>query len=287
MSMVMSGNRTKQQEISVVSRVLLYAVLIAFTCLTILPLVWLVMSSFKTTTEFYTNTLGLPRQWTAINYPAAWRIGQFNVLFLNSLFYTTVSTTAIVFLSLAASFAFAKIRSFATPFLHGSFVIGILLTIQSLMVPIFIMAYKTHLVDSRLGVLIPYVGLGLPLGVYLCSEFIKAIPDAVMESARIDGAGYFKIFSLIIIPMTRPVVTTLSVLSVASIFNEFMLINILVGKDSLKSLPVGMMKFSSALSTDFGKQFAALVTGMVPIVLFYLVFRRQITKGVAAGAVKG
>lgn len=287
MGPALNGRRLRRQEIGVVSRAFLYAVLIVFTCLTILPLIWLVISSFKTTTEFYTNTLGLPRQWTPVNYPAAWRIGQFNVLFLNSFIYTAVSTAAIILLSISASFAFAKIKSFATPFLHGSFVIGILLTIQSLMVPIFIMAYKTRLVDSRLGVLIPYVGLGLPLGVYLCTEYIRGIPDAVIESARIDGAGYLKILALIIFPMARPVITTLAVLSVACIFNEFMLINILVGKDSLKSLPVGMMKFSSALSTDFGKQFAALVTGMVPIVVFYLIFRKQITKGVAAGAVKG
>ena len=278
---------TGMQEINPVARGLLYAFLVAFTCLTIFPLIWLVISSFKTTTEFYTNTLGLPRLWTTINYPGAWRIGNFDTLFLNSLFYTVVSTVAIILFSIAASFAFAKIRSFATPFLHGSFVIGILLTIQSLMVPLFIMAYKTHLLDTRLGVLLPYVGLGLPLGIYLCTEFIKGIPDAVIESARIDGAGYLNILWRIIIPMTRPVITTLAVLSVACIFNEFMLINILVGKEALKSLPVGMMKFSSAMSTDFGKQFAALVIGMIPIVVFYLIFRRQITKGVAAGAVKG
>ncbi|MGE5599804.1 MAG: carbohydrate ABC transporter permease [Bacteroidota bacterium] len=287
MDEIVSGGRIARREIDPICRVLLYAVLIGFTCMTILPLVWLLISSFKTTTEFYTNTLGLPKQWTVINYPGAWRIGRFDVLFLNSLFYTTVSTAAIIILSLAASFAFAKIRSFATPFLHGSFVIGILLTIQSLMVPLFIMAYMVRLLDRRLGVLIPYVGLGLPLGVYLCTEFIKSIPDAVMESARIDGAGYLKIFALIVIPMTKPVVTTLAVLSVAWIFNEFMLINVLVGKESLKSLPVGMMKFSSALATDFGKQFAALVIGMVPIVVFYLFFHKQITRGAAAGAVKG
>ncbi|NLG80499.1 MAG: carbohydrate ABC transporter permease [Firmicutes bacterium] len=278
---------TGKREISIVSRVLVYTVLIAFTVMTMYPIIWLVLSSFKTTQEFQINRLGLPRYWTLDNYPNAWRIGGFGGLFLNSLFYTGVSTAAIIILSLAASFGFAKLKSRATPFLHGSFVVGILLTLQSIMVPLFLMANATHLYDTRLGVLIPYIGIGLPLGVYLCTEYIKSIPDSVVESARIDGASYLRIFSSIVVPMARPVTTTLAILNVTSIWNEFMLINILVSKNSLKSLPVGILKFSGALSSDYGKQFAALVIGMLPMLIFYLIFRSQITKGVSAGAVKG
>lgn len=281
------GRRMRKKETSVASRALIYAVLIAFTVMTIYPIIWLGLSSFKTTQEFQVNRLGLPRHWTLGNYPMAWRIGGFSGLFLNSLLYTAVSTAAIIFLSLAASFAFAKIRSRATPFLHGSFVVGILLTLQSIMVPLFLMANAANLYDTRLGVVIPYIGIGLPIGVYLCTEYIKSIPDSIVESARIDGASYLRIFSLIIVPMARPVTTTLAILNVTGIWNEFMLINILVSKNSLKSLPVGILKFSGALSSDYGKQFAALVIGMLPMLLFYLVFRNQITKGVSAGAVKG
>ncbi|MEW6230367.1 MAG: carbohydrate ABC transporter permease, partial [Bacillota bacterium] len=224
------------KETSISTRVLLYAVLIAFTLMTVYPIVWLVFSSFKTTQEFQLNRLGLPRYWTLDNYPNAWRIGGFSGLFLNSLVYTSVSTVAVVLLSLAASFAFAKIRSRATPFLHGSFVIGILLTLQSIMVPLFLMANATGLYNTRLGVLIPYTGIGLPIGIYLCTEFIKGIPDSIVESAKIDGAGYLKIFSSIIIPMARPVSMTLAILNVTGVWNEFMLINILVSRNSLKSL---------------------------------------------------
>lgn len=276
-----------RREIGVFGRVLVYSVLIGFTIMTTYPIVWLAFSSFKTTQEFQVNRLGLPRSWTLDNYPHAWRIGGFSVLFLNSLLYTGVSTAAIVILSLAASFAFAKLKSRATPFLHGSFVVGILLTLQSIMVPLFLMANATHLYNTRLGVLIPYTGIGLPLGVYLCTEYVKGIPDSVIESARIDGASYLRIFSSIVVPMARPVTTTLAILNVTSVWNEFMLINILVSKNSLKSLPVGIMKFSGTLSSDYGKQFAALVIGMLPMLAFYLVFRNQITKGVSAGAVKG
>ncbi len=276
-----------QNEAGIVSRLFFGVVLSLFSVLSILPLVWLALSSFKTTQEFQMNRLGLPLNWFFKNYLFAWKIGNMGTLVLNSLFYTSISTIAVIFFSLAAAFAFAKIKSKATPFLYGSFVIGILLTIQSIMVPLFLMANTVNLLDTRLGVLIPYVGLGLPLGVYLCTEYVKSIHDSIVESARIDGAGYFKIFGVIILPMAKPVVSTLAILNVLTVWNEFMMINILVSRETLKSLPVGIMKFSSALSSDYGKQFAALVIGLLPLLLFYLVFRNKITEGVSAGAVKG
>lgn len=279
--------RLRKKEIGGLSRLILNIVLISFTVLTIFPLLWLGYSSFKTTQEFQVNRLGLPHLWTLINYPVAWKVGNFGILFVNSLIYTIGSTLAIIFLSLAASFAFAKIKSKATPLLHGSFVIGILLSLQSLMIPLYLMAKTVGLTDTRLGVLIPYVGLGLPIGIYLCTEYIKSIPDAIVESARIDGASYYRIFSLIVAPMTRPAVMTVAILNSAAIWNEFMLINIIVSRSALKSLPVGIMMFSGALASDWGKQLAALVIGLVPTIVFYLCFRKQITRGMAAGAVKG
>jgi raffinose/stachyose/melibiose transport system permease protein len=127
----------------------------------------------------------------------------------------------------------------------------------------------------------------MPMGIYLGTEFIKSIPDALVESARIDGATYLKIFISIIVPMAAPVAVTVAIMTVTGTWNEFMLINILTSSDALKSLPVGVQKFAGALSSDFGKQFAALVIGLVPMLVFYLTFRKEITKGVAAGAVKG
>ncbi len=266
---------------------LLYCVFWLFTFLTIYPLFWLVISSLKTSQNFQMDRLGLPKPVFFKNYPMAWRIGHFDVLFLNSIFYTVVSTLAILVLSFLAGFAFAKIRNRVTPVLYGSFVIGILLTLQSIMVPLFLMTNAVALYNTRLGILIPYIGIGLPLGIDLGTEYIKSIPDALIESARIDGAPYLRIFVSIIAPMTKPVAITLSVLSFTGTWNEFMLINILASKESIKSLPVGILKFSGALATDYGKQFAALCIGMIPMLIFYFIFRNQITQGVSAGAVKG
>lgn len=269
------------------SSVFTYLVMIFFTVMALYPLFWLVISSFKTTTEFQMNKLGFPIRWVTINYKDAWVRGKFPMLIINSVIYTGITTIAILIFSFMAGFGFAKIRHKATPLLYGSFVIGILLTLQSIMVPLFLIVNWVGLYNTRLGVLIPYIGIGMPMGVYLGTEYIKSVPDALVESARIDGASYGHIFWRIIVPMAIPVAITVAILTVTGTWNEFMLINILTSSDGLKSLPVGVQKFAGALSTDYGKQFAALTIGLIPMLLFYLVFRKEITKGVAAGAVKG
>ncbi len=270
-----------------INLVLTYLVMIFFTVMAIYPLIWLVMNSFKTTTEFQLNKLGIPKDWVLINYQDAWVRGKFPTLIINSIIYTGVTTVATLIFSFMAGFAFAKIPNKATKYLHGSFVIGLLLTLQSIMVPLFLIINWVGLYNSRLGVLIPYIGIAMPMGIYLGTEYIKSIPTALVESARIDGATYMKIFLSIVVPMAAPVGVTVAILTVTGTWNEFMLINILTSSDALKSLPVGVQKFAGALSSDFGKQFAALVIGLIPMLLFYMVFRKEITKGVAAGAVKG
>jgi raffinose/stachyose/melibiose transport system permease protein len=155
------------------------------------------------------------------------------------------------------------------------------------MVPLFLLINTVGLYNTRLGVLISYIGISLPIGVYLSTEYIKNIPESLIESARIDGAKYRKIFTSIILPMAGPVAVTIALFTFTDVWNEFMFIFILTSRDSLKSIPVGINQFSGQHSVDYGKQFAALVIGLFPMLIFYLIFRKQITKGVIAGAIKG
>jgi raffinose/stachyose/melibiose transport system permease protein len=300
-------NQPAKRVVGIIGKSVSYGVMGLFAFMTTAPLIWLMISSFKSTTEFRLNRVGFPHIWTSINYPGAWKIGEFDKLIGNSVIYTLGATLGIIFFSILAGFAFAKIKSRATPLLYGSFVLGILLSIQSLMVPLFIEVTQldqlltglfrvlgilksgqvNFFYDTRFGVLLIYIGSGLPTAIYLSTEYIKGIPYALVEAARIDGASYFKIFRWIVLPMSVPIATTVAILNITGLWNEFALINILVSKSYLKSLPLGVFKFTSNLTSDWGKQFAALVIGMLPMLLFYIGFRKQITKGVAAGAVKG
>ena len=301
--------RTGKRTASIAGKALAYVVMGLFALLTIYPLLWLLLSSFKSTNEFRMNMLGLPIEWTVDNYVGAWKIGEFDRLIGNSILYTVGSTAGVLFFSLMAGFAFAKIKSKATAPIYGSFILGILLTVQSLMVPLFLQVTALDRLledlfrllglfsgeaggfrlfhDTRFGVLLIYIGSALPVGIYLSTGYIKGIPNAIIEAAQVDGAGYFRIFRSVILKMSAPIAMTLAILNIPTFWNEFALINILVSDTALKSLPLGIYKFTGALSSDYGKQFAALVIGMAPMLFFYVAFRKQITAGVAAGALKG
>jgi raffinose/stachyose/melibiose transport system permease protein len=300
-------NRLAGRIAGVTGRTLSYIVMSLFAIMTVFPIIWLIYNSFKSTPEYRIDKIGLPKEWIFQNYPEAWKLGTFNQLIGNSILYTLCATLGIIFLSIIAGFAFAKIRSKATAPIYGSFVLGILLSIQSLMVPLFIEVSQLDRLlgdlfqllnimkstdfhffyNTRIGMILIYIGSGLPLAIYLSTEYIKGIPDALVEAARIDGASYFSIFRGVILPMAIPIATTVAILTVPGIWNEFALINIIISKTELKSLPLGILRFNGTMSTDYGKQFAALVIGMMPMLVFYIIFRKQITKGVTGGAIKG
>lgn len=270
-----------------VGMVLTYVILIIFAILAIAPLLWLAMNSFKTSQDYQMNRLGLPRRFFWQNYTQAWVRGNFGIFIINSIIYTSVTTVSILVLSFMSGFAFSKISNRATKWMYGSYVVGILMTLQSIMIPLFIVINQVGLYDTKLGVLIPYIGIGLPMGIYLATEFMKSIPNALVESARLDGAHYGRIFISIMTPMAAPVGVTIAILQISGTWNEFMLINMLTSSSKNKSLPVGIQSFAGALSTDYGKLFASLMIGLIPMLVFYIIFRKEITKGVSAGAVKG
>ncbi len=288
-------------------KVAAYFVMGLFSLMTIYPVIWLVINSFKSSAAYQLDKIGLPKEWMFSNYTGAWTLGTFDQLIGNSVLYTVVAAAGSIVLGVMAAFGFAKLKHKATGPIYGTFVLGILLSITSLMVPLFLQVSQMDKVigdvlqafgwmksedfhlfyNTRFGMILIYIGAGLPLSVYLCTEYVKSIPDSLVEAARIDGAGYFQVFWRIILPMATPIATTVAVLTVPNVWNEFALINIIISSMDQKSLPLGILRFSSALSSDYGKQFAALVIGLAPMLVFYIAFRKQITKGVSGGAIKG
>jgi len=278
----------ESKNISLPTRVIFYAIMIAFTVLTIYPIFWMIIQSFKTHQEFITtNKLSFPDAWVFTNYVFVWVQGNFFNFFVNSVIYSVVTVASVLLLANMAGFAFAKFNFKITKLLYGLFIIGILLTIQSILIPLFLAINSVGLYNTRIGVLIPYIGLGLPMAIYLCTDFIKSIPDEILESAKIDGASYSRIFAKIVFPMCAPVSVTLAIITFTATWNEFILMNLLTAGDAYKSIPAVVGRFVGSLGTDFGRLFASLSLSVIPILIFYLIFNGQITKGVTAGAVKG
>jgi raffinose/stachyose/melibiose transport system permease protein len=279
------------RSISIAAKIVVYLVMSIFVVLAVYPIFWLVIQSFKTTQEYMNpnySKLAFPNEWFFGNYSFVWVRMKFHTFFINSIIYSVITVISVVLLANMAGYAFAKIKFGITKLLHGIFIVGILLTIQSILIPLFLMVNAVGLYDTRLGVLIPYIGLGLPMGIYLCTDFIKrGIPDELIEAARIDGAGFFRIFVRVVFPMCTPVSVTLAIITFTATWNEFILMNLLTGSDKYRAIPAAVGRFAGSLGSDYGKLFTALAISVIPIIAFYLVFRNQITKGVAAGSVKG
>ena len=276
------------RNISLPAKIFVYAIMFIFTVLTIYPILWLVLQSFKTNTTYLTtNKLSFPSSLYLGNYAFVINQGNFFGFFKNSLIYTSVTVAVVVVLSNMAGFAFAKLNYKITKLLHGIFIVGILLTMQSILIPLFLMVSAAGIHNTRWAVLIPYIALGLPMGVYLCTDFQKSIPDELLEAARIDGASFISIFSRVVLPMCAPVSVTLAIITFTGNWNEFILMSLMTSSEKLKAIPYMVGRYAGALGSDYGKLFTSLTVALIPILIFYSIFRNQITKGVAAGAVKG
>lgn len=273
-------------RISLPARMIAYLVMSTFTLLTIGPLCWLFYSSFKPHAEIVRNPLALPVHPTFYNYTKCWQDAKLGECIINSIIYTGVATLVTVVLALATGYAFAKFNYRITGFFYIFFILGLLVTVQSVLVPLFVMETKTHIDNTRFGIILPYIAFGLPFAVYLATTYIKGVPNALVEAAVIDGASYLDIFWYVILPFSKPIVSTMAIFTFLANWNEFVLVFTLTSKPFLRSLSVGINAFAGSLVTDFGLRFASLSIGTIPLILFYLVFRNHVQKGFAGVAVK-
>lgn len=222
------------------------------------------------------------------NYTSAFIRGRLGGKFMNSVLYSGLATFFIVLLGLMAGFALSKMAfRRLSMIVIGLIGFGYLISTNSVIIPLFLLLSRLGLTDTHLGVILSYIAFGLPLSVMLSTQFIRGLPDSLIESAFIDGAGYFRIFFSIIVPMTMPVIITVSIISALGIWNEFLLVLVIASSELTKSLPVGVFSFSSLQSTQLGWQLAALVIAILPAMLVYFIFNRRLTQGVVAGAMKG
>ncbi len=222
------------------------------------------------------------------NYRSAISRGGLGMKFVNSIIYAGVSTFLIILFGCMIAFAISKMQfKRLSTIVIGLIGLGYLISTNSVIIPLFLMLSAMGLTDTHIGIILVYTAFGLPLSVLLSTQFMRGLPGSLIESAYIDGATTFRTFWSIIMPMSVPVVITISIISALGIWNEFLLVLVLASSDFTKSLPVGVYSFSSLTSTQLGWQLAALVIATIPVMIIYFTFNKQLTRGVVAGAVKG
>ncbi|MBK6872616.1 MAG: carbohydrate ABC transporter permease [Kineosporiaceae bacterium] len=250
------------------------------------PMLWLVMNSFKTNSEIFNNPFSLPSRLDLGQWAEAWRVGRIGRYVVNSAIVTTVSVVAILTCATAAGYAFSRFRFRGRSVLMGALGLGLLLPLQSYFIAQSTLFTRLQLTDTRWALIIPYTAMGIPLATYLITVYLDAIPEEIFEAARIDGAGDLRTFVMLAVPLVRPGLATVTVFSALSAWNEFLLALLYIQDDALKTIPTGLLAFSSRYVTDYGLLFAALSIVTIPMIVVYVVFNRQIVSGLTAGSLK-
>jgi raffinose/stachyose/melibiose transport system permease protein len=276
-----------KKKFPLIWQVLAYIIMIGFTLLTVGPLIWLAYSSFKPHADIVHNIFSLPSEWYVGNYTKAWKLGRMGILAVNSLIYSSSATVCTTLFAMAAGYALSKFGYRISGALYGFFLMGLLLNVYAVLVPLFVMETKLGIDNTRLGVILPYIAFGMPFSTFLAASFIKGLPNEVEEAAIIDGAGYLGVFWHVILPISRPVVATILIFQFLNNWNEFALVFILTSKSTIRTLPVGINAFAGGMTRDYGTQFAALMIGTLPMLVFYSLFNKRLQEGFAGGALKG
>jgi raffinose/stachyose/melibiose transport system permease protein len=262
-----------------------YAALVLAAMIWFTPVITLISTALKDAGDFAVNgALSLPKaiQWS--NFSDAWDTGVKNY-FWNSVFVTLVKVPVGIIIESLAAFALTHMHFKWADRVFTYILIGLIVPIQMTLVPLTLLMNALNLIDTLPGLTLLYIGFGVPFGVLIMRGFFRTIPAAIIEAARIDGASYLRIFFRIALPLAIPAVVSLCILDGVATWNEFILAQIFLRSDELRTLPLGLVQFSTQFSTQYDQLAAAVLISVAPIALVFLFFQRYFVSGMA-GAVK-
>jgi raffinose/stachyose/melibiose transport system permease protein len=250
------------------------------------PMVWMVLSSLKSNAEIFRSPFALPDAIDLSRWAEAWEIGHIGQYAINSAIVTAAAVLAILILGSAAAFAFSRYRFPGRSALMAIVALGLLLPLQSYFIAQSTIFNRLELTDTRLALIVPYTAMGIPLAVYLLKVYLDSLPGELFDAARVDGASDLRMYLSVAVPLVRPGLATVAVFSALASWNEFLLALLYIQDDALKTIPTGLLAFSSRYHTDYGLLFSALSIVTLPMIVIYVVFNRQIVEGITAGSLK-
>ena len=265
------------------------ALIVLFLVVEVYPIVWMALSSLKTSADFTTRpSYALPQVFFFRNYADAWTTGRMGIFFKNSAIATVVSLVFIVFLSSCVSFALAKMRWRFRRTVNLLFMSGIMVPVTIVLLPLFMMYKDMGLLNNRWALIITYTGFGLSLSTYLITGYLSYLPDELMEAAVIDGCSIYQLFSRIVVPLAINAIVTVLVIQFFFRWNDMIFSMTFISKTSLKTIQTGLMYFSDEYgSRNWGAIFAAITMAVTPTLGINAVLTKLVIDGMTAGAVKG
>lgn len=268
------------------TQIILWIILSFFLLFIITPIFWVIINSFKTNFEIINYPFSLPESWSFANILTAWEMGNFQQYLLNSVIITSVSMLIVFLVACPAGYAFAQLSFKGNNLLFYLFLLGMALPIQTIIVPVFFQIKNIGMINTLTGVILMSVALALPFSIFLMRNTFKDVPKELRESSQMDGAGEWKSFFTIMLPLAKPGVVALLVFTFMNVWNDFLLPLILLMSSDKFTISLGLYSFQGEYGANHELIFAGTLISMIPSILVYFIFQRQFTEGMSAGAIK-
>ena len=271
-----------------VYKVFLFLFMLLAFFISVYPLLWVVIQSLKTETEFLESIWTLPARLNFQNYATAWNDAGMSRYFMNSVVVTLVTTAVNLVFVTCAGYAFAKLTFPGKTFFYYMIIFNLLIPTAIILLPMFTMVNRMHLVNTLPALVFPYFQGFAPMGLIICRNYFEDLPDELMEAGKLDGCSNMQVFRKIMLPLAKPILATMAILSAMQVWNEYLWALTSITDESKYTLSVGVALFNKKTETvGYTPVFAALSISALVIVVVYMCMQKNFVKSIAAGAVKG
>jgi raffinose/stachyose/melibiose transport system permease protein len=277
----------RNHPLGLLGRLLLNLIFIVFSITCVYPIFWIFYSSLKTQAEFAMASLPLPKAPTLVNYISVFTQTKMPLFVFNTARVTFFTVFLTILFAFIFGYMFSRYSFKGKGLLYTFILIGMLVPIHALLVPIYVQLNGSGLANSWFTLILPYVAFGIPFATILIESFIGTIPRTFEEAAAIDGSSFIRTLFTIILPLAMPVIATIAIIQFFASWNEFSFSLILISKESLRTIQVGLTSFKTMYTTDYPRLMAGMMVGMAPVMIIYFIFSDRIIKGMMAGAIKG
>lgn len=270
-----------------ISRYIIYTILVVWAITTIFPFVWVIINSFKPSSELLTSSFSLPKEFTLDNYKNAF--DNLNILraYGMSFFISGSVTIGVIILVSMMSFALTRYNFKGKWVLDAILIASLMFPVFSTIIPVYQMMIKWELLNTPIAVILPQIASNLSFATIVMMGFMRAIPLEIEESGYIEGANVFTVFTRIIVPISKPAISTVAIFSFLWSYNDLFVQTTMIGRRVNYPVCALLNEISSKYGTDYGLMAASVAIILVPVFIIYLLLQKNIIKGLTAGAVKG
>jgi len=264
-----------------------YVVLFLGAVLVILPLIFVLISSFKSNDEIFTSAFSLPKNINFKNYFTVFNSTyHLHTYFFNSIGYAVVVCSVGVLIDTMAAYAIGRMKWKFNKLILAFFLSGLMIPLHAILVPLYVMVSRFSL-PNQFALQLLFIASTIPTSVFLIVSYLSQVPRAMEESAVIDGCSIPYLFVTIVIPLIKPAIATITIFNFRAVWNDLLLSLVFLNNESIQTLQLGISNFKGAYFSDYGLILAALVVSIIPSVIVFLFMSDKIVNGISAGAIKG